>query len=54
MSGDSGVICPADYLKVDPLASSFAGVKIGIGLVCPWLSFNVCYNKTVVGFSNQI
>lgn len=53
MSGDSGVICPADYLK-DPLASSFAGVKIVMGLVCPWLSFNVCCNKTVVGFSNKI
>lgn len=53
MSGDSGVICPANYLK-DPLASSFAGVKIVIDLVCTWLSFNVCCNKTVVGFSNQI
>lgn len=53
MSEDSGVTCPADYLK-DPLASSFAGVKIVIGLVCPWLSFNVYCNKTVVGFSNQI
>lgn len=53
MRGDSGVICPADYLK-DPLASIFAGVKIVMGLVCPWLSFNVCCNKTVVGYSNKI
>lgn len=53
MSGDSGGICPAAYLK-DSLASSFAGVKIVMGLVCTWLSFNVCCNKTVVGFSNKI